>query len=61
MSESGRVEDPLAGWDPRRRSALERLWQRFQKASGGARLSDQVIADRRRETAASDGQQSAGE
>jgi hypothetical protein len=52
MSESGTAEDPLAGWDPRRRAALERLWTRFQQSAGGVRLSDEVIADRRRETAA---------
>jgi hypothetical protein len=46
MSESGTVEDPLAGWDPRRRAALERLWREFE-ASGEVRLSDEVIADRR--------------
>jgi uncharacterized protein (DUF427 family) len=50
MSESGMVEDPLAEWDPRRRAALERLWRRFQDAAGGVRLSDEVIADRRRES-----------
>ncbi len=54
MSESGTVQDPLAGWDPRRRAALERLWERFGEASGGVRLSDEVIADRRREVTATD-------
>ena len=46
--------DPLAGWDPRRRAALERLWRRFSEASDGVRLSDEVIADRRREVPAAD-------
>ena len=50
-SGSGSAEDPLTAWDPARRSALERVWHRFQNASGGARLSDQVIANRRRATA----------
>ncbi len=54
MSERGMVDDPLAGWDPRRRAALERLWSRFSEASGGVRLSDEVIADRRREFSAAD-------
>ena len=54
MSESGTVRAPLAGWDPRRRAALERLWERFGEASGGVRLSDEVIADRRREVTATD-------
>ncbi len=48
------VDDPLAGWDPRRRAALERLWSRFSEASGGVRLSDEVIADRRREVSEAD-------
>jgi hypothetical protein len=55
MSESGMVEDPLAGWDPRRRAALERLWKRFQEAARGVRLSDEVIADRRRESSSVEG------
>ena len=48
------VDDPLAGWDPRRRAALERLWGQFLKASGGVRLSDELIADRHREVTAAD-------
>ena len=54
MSESGAVEDSLAGWDPRRRASLERLWERFRKAAGDVRLSDEVIAERRLEAAAAD-------
>ena len=52
MSESGAVEDPLAGWDPRRRASLERLWERFRKAAGEVRLSDELVAERRSEAAA---------
>ena len=52
MSESGTVQDPLAGWDPRRRASLERLWKRFRDAAGGVRLSDELVAERRLEAAA---------
>jgi hypothetical protein len=27
-------DDPLAGWDPRRRAALEASWQAFKVAGG---------------------------
>jgi hypothetical protein len=54
MSESGTVQDPLAGWDPRRRASLERLWKRFRAASGGVRLSDELVAERRLEAGAAD-------
>jgi hypothetical protein len=54
MSESGTVQDPLAGWDPRRRASLERLWKRFRGAAGEVRLSDELVAERRLEAAASD-------
>jgi hypothetical protein len=54
MSESGTVQDPLAGWDPRRRASLERLWARFREAAGEIRLSDELIAERRLEAAATD-------
>jgi hypothetical protein len=55
-SESGPAEDPLAGWDPRRRAALERLRRRFQEAGGDkVSLADELIAERRREAAAEDG------
>ena len=54
MSESGTVQDPLAGWDPRRRASLERLWKRFRDAAGEVRLSDELIAERRLEAAAAD-------
>jgi hypothetical protein len=45
-------DEPLAGWDPRRRAALEAVWDQFQQAAGDASLSDELIADRRREAAA---------
>ena len=54
MSESGTVQDPLAGWDPRRRASLERLWERFREAAGEVRLSDELVAERRLEAAAAD-------
>jgi hypothetical protein len=54
MSERGAVEDPLAGWDPRRRASLERLWQRFREAAGDVRLSDELVAERRQDTATAD-------
>jgi hypothetical protein len=46
--------EPLAGWDPRRRAALELVWEQFQQAAGDVSLSDELIADRRREAAADD-------
>jgi hypothetical protein len=49
-------DDPLAGWDPRRRAALEALWQAFKDAGGDeVSLSDELIAERRLEAAAEDG------
>ena len=42
------VDDPLTGWDPRRRAALERLWEVFAAAGGQvASLSDELISERR--------------
>jgi hypothetical protein len=56
MSESGTADDPLAGWDPRRRAALERLRQRFKEAGGDkVSLADELIAERRLEAAVEDG------
>jgi hypothetical protein len=57
MSESGPVEDdPLAGWDPRRRAALERIRRQFKEAGGDkVSLVDELIAERRLEAAAEDG------
>ena len=46
--------EPLAGWDPRRRAALEAVWEQCQQAAGDVSLSDELIADRRREAAADD-------
>jgi hypothetical protein len=40
--------------DPRRRAALEAVWDQFQEAAGDVSLSDELIADRRREAAADD-------
>jgi hypothetical protein len=55
MSASRAVEgEPLAGWDPRRRAALEEIWGLFERAAGDASLSDELIADRQREAAAED-------
>ncbi|CCH86147.1 protein of unknown function [Modestobacter italicus] len=49
-------DDPLAGWDPRRRAALESLWQAFKDAGGDkVSLSDELIAERRLEAAAENG------
>jgi len=39
VSERGTVEDPLAGWDPRRRASLERIWQRFRSESARSTAS----------------------
>lgn len=57
MSESGPVkDDPLAGWDPRRRAALERIRRQFKEAGGdNVSLVDELIAERRLEAAAEDG------
>jgi hypothetical protein len=52
-SSSSGVE-PLAGWDPRRRAALEAVWDQFHKVAGDVSLSDELIGDRRREAAADD-------
>ena len=52
ISSSG--AEPLAGWDPQRRAALEAVWAQFQKTAGDVSLSDELIADRRREAAADD-------
>jgi hypothetical protein len=55
MTEARRSEDPLNGWDPRRRTALERLWGRFKAAGGDeVSLSDELLAERRLEAAAED-------
>ncbi len=55
MSEATPTEKVLAGWDPRRRAALERLWAMFA-AAGNDRvsLSEELIKERRAEAAAED-------
>ena len=54
MSEAP-VDDPLAGWDPRRRAALERLWDTFAAAGGQeTSLSEELIGERRAEAKAED-------
>jgi hypothetical protein len=55
MSGNGAVAgDALAGWDPERRAALEAVRERFERSAGVSRLSEELIADRRREVAAED-------
>lgn len=54
MTASASGAEPLAGWDPRRRAALEAVWDQFQHAAGNVSLSEELIADRRREVAAED-------
>ena len=54
MTASAAGGEALAGWDPRRRAALEAVWEHFQLAAGDVSLSDELIADRRREAAAED-------
>jgi hypothetical protein len=50
MSGAESEADPLAGWDPRRRQALERLWASFSAAGGqGAHLGDELIQESRAE------------
>ena len=54
MSEAP-IDDPLVGWDPRRRAALERLWDTFAAAGGNeANLSGELITERRAEAEAED-------
>ncbi len=55
MSASGTVDDPLAGWDPRRRAALHRIRRRFQEAGGDkVSLVDELLAERNLEATAED-------
>ncbi len=55
MSEAKSEADPLAGWDPRRRQALERLWASFTAVDGhAASLGDELIEERRAEARAED-------
>ena len=55
MSTAGSQEEPLAGWDPRRRAALERIRRQF-KAAGADQIDlvDELLAERRMEAAAQD-------
>jgi hypothetical protein len=54
MSASSSGAEALAAWDPRRRAALEAVWDQVREAAGDVSLSDELIADRRREAAADD-------
>ncbi len=55
MSEAKSEADPLAGWDPRRRQALEQLWASFAAVGGhDASLGDELIEERRAEARAED-------
>lgn len=55
MSEARPEADPLTGWDPRRRQALERLWATFAASDGrDANLGDELISERRAEAQAED-------
>jgi hypothetical protein len=52
--EGAAMDDALAGWDPDRRAALEKVWERFERAAGVASLGEELIVDRRRQAAAED-------
>jgi hypothetical protein len=55
MSDSVVGDDPLREWDPRRRAALEQIWEQFHQAVGDdVSLSDELIAERRLEAAVED-------
>jgi hypothetical protein len=55
MSEATSGDDPLAGWDSRRRAALDKVWASFSSAGGDEEsLSDELISERRAEAAAED-------
>ena len=55
MSTAGSQEDSLAGWDPRRRAALERIRRQFKDAGGDQiDLVDELLSERRMEAAAQD-------
>lgn len=49
------ANDPLAGWDPRRRAALERGRAEFKAAGAGKTLVDELIVERRLAAAAENG------
>lgn len=53
MSQPSTPDQVLAGWDPRRRTALEQVWEQFARAgANGVSLSEELIAERRAEAAA---------
>lgn len=55
MSSAGSQTDPLAGWDPRRRAALERIRRQFKDAGGDEiNLVDELLSERNMEAAAQD-------
>jgi hypothetical protein len=54
MSGVDAVDDPLAGWDPRRRAALEDLWELLARQPHSPNLSEELIAERRLEAEAED-------
>jgi hypothetical protein len=55
MSTAGSQDDPLAGWDPRRRAALERIRRQFKDAGGDQiNLVDELLSERHMEAAAQD-------
>lgn len=55
MSSAGSQTDPLAGWDPRRRAALERIRRQFKDACGDEiNLVDELLSERNMEAAAHD-------
>lgn len=55
MSSAGSHTDPLAGWDPRRRSAPERIRRQFKDAGGDEiNLVDELLSERNMEAAAQD-------
>lgn len=55
MSSAGSQTDPLAGWDPRRRAALERIRRQFKDAGGDEiNLVDELLLERNMEAAAQD-------
>lgn len=52
VSQATTPTDPLQGWDFRRRAALEQVWEQFTRAgASGVSLSEELIAERRREAA----------
>jgi hypothetical protein len=48
VSDDDTADDPLAGWGPPRRAALERIREQFKDAGGDeVSLVDELIAERR--------------